>query len=49
MERERRISRSRIFDLQRTLEGTQDENRANDVARDRQVKSLQREVEGDLA
>ena len=48
VDRERRISRTRISDLERALEGTQDEYRANVVSKDRQIKSLQREIEGEL-
>ena len=45
---ERRISRSKIFDLERELEGQQDYHRATDIAKDRQLKTCQREIEGVL-
>ena len=43
---ERRISRSRILELERELEGQQDHYRANEAANQRQILALQREVEG---
>ena len=43
---ERRISRSRILDLERELEGQQDHYRANDAANKRQILALEREIEG---
>ena len=46
VENERRVSRSRIISLERELEGQQDYYRASEVARDRQLKSLQRDIEG---
>ena len=45
---ERRVSRSKIFDLERELEGQQDIYRASEVAKDRQIKSLIREIEGNV-
>ncbi|XP_066929720.1 myosin heavy chain, cardiac muscle isoform-like isoform X1 [Clytia hemisphaerica] len=46
VENERRVSRSRIISLERELEGQHDYHRASEVARDRQLKSLQRDIEG---
>lgn len=46
VQNERRISRTKIFDLERELEGLQDFYRANEIAKDRQIKSFQREIEG---
>lgn len=47
VQNERRISRTKIFDLERELEGLQDFYRANEIAKDRQIKSFQREIEGE--
>ncbi|XP_065652061.1 girdin isoform X2 [Hydra vulgaris] len=46
MNDERRVSRSKILDLERELEGQQDIYRASEAAKDRQIKSLIREIEG---
>ena len=46
VENERRVSRSRIISLERELEGQQDYYRVSEVAKDRQLKSLQRDIEG---
>ena len=43
---ERKVSRSKIFDLERELEGQQDYIRANEIAKDRQIRAYQREIEG---
>lgn len=46
VENERRVSRSKIINLERELEGQQDYYRASEVAKDRQIKSLLRDIEG---
>ena len=43
---ERKVSRCKIFDLERELEGQQDYIRANEIAKDRQIRAYQREIEG---
>lgn len=46
VQNERRISKSRILDLENELEGQQDHYRANEAANKRQILALQREIEG---
>ena len=48
VQNERRISRSKILDLERELEGQQDHYRASEVAKERQILAYQREIEGDV-
>ena len=49
VENERRVSRSRIISLERELEGQHYYYRASEVAKDRQLKTLQRDIEGLLS